>query len=418
MGHIRATHLGKAYKRYPHRWGRAAEWLGLGCHHTPHWVLHDINLDIAPGEAVGIIGLNGAGKSTLLKLITGTSRPTCGQVEVGGRVSALLELGIGFHPEFTGRQNVWNAARLAGLEPAQIQACMPDIQAFADIGDYLDQPVRTYSSGMQVRLAFAVATATRPDVLVVDEALAVGDVFFQQKCFERIQAFREQGTTLLFVSHAMSTVYTLCDRALLLEGGHVTCDDEPRRVIDLYNARLASQGAQGELQVATGGEGDAPVGSYGNDQARITGVEILHNEQPVHALPADSEVTVRITAAFQAPVADPHVGLQVRDRRGEILYMTHTHGQGLRIGPVSAGAVVQVDYRFRASLIPGDYTLTVGIADQAMPGGHVRRSLVRRQDAAGFTLTRNLDAPHWDGLCNLAPTCRIQRINEGSPASG
>lgn len=411
MSHIRTRKLSKAYKRYPHRWGRLAEWLGFGQKHQAHWVLRDIDLDIAPGEAVGIIGVNGAGKSTLLKLIAGTTHPTTGSIERGGRIAALLELGIGFHPAFTGRENVWNSAYLAGLDTATIAACLPDIAAFADIGDYLEQPVRTYSSGMQVRLAFAVATALRPEILIVDEALAVGDIFFQQKCFERIRHFRAQGTTLLFVSHAMSTVYTLCERAILLEDGRIKLDGEPRRVIDLYHADLANRLGPGDLAIATGSDPAETAGSYGRGDATIEAIALLDQGRPVRTILSDRELTLTIQVRFHRALADPHVGFQVRDRRGEALYMTHTHGLGRRIGAVESGTQILVRYAFAVRLIPGDYSITAGVADGGLPGGHLRHSLARRQDAARFSVARDPQSDSWDGLCNLQPTCDIQHLS-------
>ncbi|HWW68744.1 MAG TPA: ABC transporter ATP-binding protein, partial [Duganella sp.] len=243
MGHINVSNLGKAYKHYTSRWGRLAEWLlpRAAPRHQLKWVLRDVNFHVAPGEAVGIIGINGAGKSTLLKLITGTTRPTTGAVAIGGRVAALLELGMGFHPDFTGRQNAYMAGQLIGLTLEDIDALMPDIAAFADIGDYLDQPVRVYSSGMQMRLAFSVATARRPDVLIVDEALSVGDAYFQHKSFERIRAFRQLGTTLLIVSHDRAAMQAICDRAILLDRGRLAREGTPEAVMDYYNALLAER---------------------------------------------------------------------------------------------------------------------------------------------------------------------------------
>lgn len=406
MGWIRIRDLGKAYKRYPHKWGRLAEWFGAGPQHQSHWVLSDINLAIAAGEAIGIIGMNGAGKSTLLKIITGVTQPTTGEIQIGGHIAALLELGLGFHGEFSGRHNVWTAAQLAGHDRDTIAACLPEIEEFAGIGDYLDQPVRTYSSGMQVRLAFAVATMVRPEILIVDEALAVGDVFFQQRCFERINQFREQGTTLLFVSHTMQTVYTLCDRAILLDGGRIQLDGPARAVIDLYNAHTASRQGGGDLQVDAGEH--LAAGSYTRGDATIEAVDIVHHGQIVHTLPSDSDLSVQIRVLFNRAVNDPHVGLQIRDRRGEALYMTHTHGMNLVIGPVQAGERRTVIYRFRARLIPGDYTVTAGVADGGLPGGQLRHSLTRHQDATQFTLTTNLDAVHWNGLVNLEPECVVE----------
>ena len=234
MAQITVRNLGKAYKRYPSKWSRLAEWIipFSGNRHTLNWVLQDLNFTVNPGEAVGIIGVNGAGKSTLLKMISGTSQPTTGSVEMTGKVAALLELGIGFHPDFTGRQNAYMAGQLLGYSVDQITAMMPAIEGFAEIGEYIDQPVRFYSSGMQMRLAFSVATAERPDVLIVDEALSVGDTYFTHKCFDRIREFRKHGTTLLIVSHDKMAIQSICDRAILLNQGKVAIEGQPEMVMD------------------------------------------------------------------------------------------------------------------------------------------------------------------------------------------
>jgi len=236
MAAITVTSLGKAYKLYPNRWARFAEWAipFSKARHALKWVLSDLNFTINSGEAVGIVGINGAGKSTLLKLITGTSQPTTGSVHTNGRVAALLELGMGFHPDFTGRQNVFMACQLMGLHVDQINELMPAIESFAEIGDYIDQQVRVYSSGMQMRLAFSVATALRPDILIVDEALSVGDAFFQTKCYQRIIQFKEKGTTLLLVSHSVGDIVKHCERAILIKSGRIGQDGTSRLVTNLY----------------------------------------------------------------------------------------------------------------------------------------------------------------------------------------
>jgi len=236
MGNIRVLGLGKAYKQYSSRWSRLAELVDPRNkpRHQLRWVLKDINFTIQSGEAVGIMGINGAGKSTLLKMITGTTQPTEGSVTITGRVSALLELGMGFHTDFTGRQNAFMAGQLLGYSEEEIAGLMPEIEAFAEIGDYIDQPVRVYSSGMQVRLAFSVATAVRPDVLIVDEALSVGDAYFQAKCYRRINHFKKNGTTLLLVSHSPGDVVKHCERAILLKKGSVVVDGASRDVSNRY----------------------------------------------------------------------------------------------------------------------------------------------------------------------------------------
>src|SRR5699024_10609618 len=272
--HLHVRNVSKIYKRYPHKWARLNEWITSQKRHEGLWVLRNIHFDVAPGEAVGIIGINGAGKSTLLKIITGTTQPTTGTVEVGGRIAALLELGMGFHPDFTGRQNVYMAGQLAGLSSAQITTLMPEIESFAEIGDYLDQPVRVYSSGMQVRLAFSVATCIRPDVLIVDEALSVGDAYFQHKSFNRIREFREQGTTLLIVSHDRGAIQSLCDRAILLDQGAVIKDGAPEEVMDFYNALIAEK-ENSTVRIKQLNDGKVQTSS-GTGEARVEEIVLLN----------------------------------------------------------------------------------------------------------------------------------------------
>src|SRR6266550_1435559 len=245
MSALALRNVGKSYRRYARPRDRVVEKLmpWAGRRHENIWVLRNIDVSVQSGESIAIIGPNGAGKSTLLKLVTGTTQPTEGSVETRGRIAAILELGIGFHPEFTGRQNVLIAGQLMGFSPEEVTGAIPDMEAFAEIGAYFDQPMRVYSSGMQVRLAFSVATAIRPDVLIVDEALSVGDAYFQHKCAARIRTFKQQGTTLLFVSHDPTAVKSLCDRALLLDRGVLAKDGAPDQVLDYYNAIIAKREA-------------------------------------------------------------------------------------------------------------------------------------------------------------------------------
>ncbi len=360
MGHVRARGLGKGYKRYPRKWGRAAEWVGLGVHHQLAWVLRDVSFDIAAGEAVGIVGANGAGKSTLLKLVTGTVRPTAGTYETGGRVAALLELGIGFHSEFTGRQNVYMAGNIMGISRERIESSMGEIEDFAEIGDYIDQPVRTYSSGMQVRLAFSVATAVRPDILVVDEALSVGDTYFQHKSFDRIRRFRDQGTTLLFVSHSPGAVKTLCDRALLLDHGVLLRDGAPDAVLDYYNALIAAQRDEYEIR-----QGDARSGRgtrSGTAEASIESVEMRVGGQPANAVRSGQAVSFRVRMVARAPLPELTVGVLVRDRLGNDVFGTNTHHLGLGRTNIAAGSPMWVDFDFPAlNLGVGSYSVSTAL---------------------------------------------------------
>ena len=303
MGTITITNLGKAYKQYPSRWSRLVEWLVPFSkpQHQLKWVLQDINFTVNPGEAVGIIGINGAGKSTLLKMIVGTTLPSTGSVSITGRVAALLELGMGFHPDFTGRQNTYMAGQLMGMSVEEITSLMPEIEAFAEIGDYMDQPVRVYSSGMQMRVAFSVATARRPDVLIVDEALSVGDAYFQHKSFDRIREFRKQGTTLLLVSHDKAAIQAICGRAILLKAGRLAMEGEPEAVMDYYNAMLADHQSQKVQQIALT-EGGQRTDS-GTFEAEIISVNIIDvNEKSIEVVSVGAPIRVRIDVKINSDI--------------------------------------------------------------------------------------------------------------------
>jgi len=412
MGYLRVRDLGKAYKRYPHKWRRLAEWVGLGAHHDVNWVLRDVNFDVAPGEAVGIIGANGAGKSTLLKLLTGTIRPTTGAFETGGRVAALLELGIGFHPEFTGRQNVRMAGHILGIPSESIDSLMSEIEAFAEIGDYVDQPVRTYSSGMQVRLAFSVATAVRPDILIVDEALSVGDAYFQHKSFDRIRQFRDLGTTLLFVSHSPAAVKTLCDRAILLDHGQVLRDDSPDAALDYYNAMIAAQRADYQIRQTEAETGRTTTRS-GTAEASIVDIELLCVGVPVRALHSGDATTVRITLEVRAAVADLTAGILIRDRFGNDIFGTNTFHLGMNRTNVAAGERMIVEFVFPSfDLGAGSYSLTAALHSHEV---HTASNFDWWDRAVVFQVVRK-SGPLTIGVCALQVAARWCALDEETAA--
>lgn len=362
MGRVTVTGLGKAYRQYSSRWGRLAEWLlpGDRPRHQLHWVLRDISFEVEPGQAMGVIGINGAGKSTLLKLITGTTLPTCGTLHTSGRVAALLELGMGFHPEFTGRQNAIMAGQLLGYSRARMEELMPAIEAFADIGAYLDQPLRVYSSGMQMRLAFSVATVQRPDILIVDEALSVGDIAFQHKSMERIRAFREQGTTLLFVSHDKLAIQSLCDRALLLSEGRIAMQGEPEAVMDYYNAMLAGGDGSDVSQVVT--ESGRVQTRSGSRSATLEQVVLTDADgQPLELVAVGQAARLTVDVRVDQPLDRLVCGYMIKDRLGQPVFGTNTAHLGLDLTGLSAGRVLRLQFEFEANLGEGDYTVTVAL---------------------------------------------------------
>jgi lipopolysaccharide transport system ATP-binding protein len=406
MSSIAVSGLGKAYRQYRSRWGRLAEWLlpGSSPRHELKWVLRDIGFQVFPGEAVGIIGVNGAGKSTLLKLITGTSRPTVGQVTLRGRAAALLELGMGFHPDFTGRQNAFMAGQLIGMERREIARLMPEIEAFAEIGDAIDQPVRVYSSGMQVRLAFAVATASRPDVLVIDEALSVGDAYFQHKSFERIRAFNREGTTLLIVSHDRQAIQSICDRALLLDGGRIAREGAPEAVMDYYNALLADRQNQHVVQ-ETLEDGRARTVS-GTGEATVSDIALLDEAgRRIETARVGQALTLRVAVHTHAPIERLVFGYGIRDRLGQVVYGTNTYHTQQPLRDLPAGCRLRFDIRFAACLGPGSYAVQTALVDSDT---HLDRNYEWRDLALTFDVI-NVDKPWFSGVAWIEPEISIER---------
>lgn len=407
MGTISVSNLGKAYKQYPTRWSRLLEWLTPGHRprHSLKWVLKDINFHVEPGEAVGIIGINGAGKSTLLKMITGTTQPTTGEVQMQGRVAALLELGMGFHSDFTGRQNAFMAGQLLGYSVDEIASLMPEIAAFAEIGDYLDQPVRVYSSGMQVRLAFSVATAIRPDILIVDEALSVGDAYFQHKSFERIREFRKQGTTLLIVSHDKGAIQSICDRAILLNAGRLAMAGEPEAVMDYYNALLADHQNQAVKQESTV---DGKVKTIsGTGEAVVDDIALLDAEgQRIEIVDVGQSVTLQIRVRTHAPIERLVLGYGIKDRLGQVIYGTNTDLKKQVLNDVPADSRICFDIAFPANLGPGTYSVQTALVSTDT---HLVNNYEWRDLALLFNVV-NINKPHFAGVAWLDPNIGITSI--------
>ncbi len=405
MGTISITNLGKAYKQYPTRWSRLVEWFVPFSkpQHQLKWVLQDINFTVNPGEAVGIIGINGAGKSTLLKMIVGTTQPTTGGINITGRVAALLELGMGFHPDFTGRQNTYLAGQLLGMSVEEITNLMPEIEAFAEIGDYMDQPVRVYSSGMQMRVAFSIATARRPDVLIVDEALSVGDAYFQHKSFDRIREFRKQGTTLLIVSHDKSAIQSICDRAILLNAGKLAMQGEPEAVMDYYNAMIADK-ENSKIEQIVLDTGKVQTIS-GTGQAEIVSAVILNNKgEPVEVVNVGDNITLQIIARANASIPELVLGYLIKDRLGQPVYGTNTHHLGLPLMQLDPGERIKYQFSFPANIGEGSYSVTLALHASDT---HITANYLWVDRVLLFNIV-NINGPYFTGVAWLPPKWELQ----------
>ncbi len=397
------------------------------CYHSEFWALRDVSFDVAKGETVGIIGRNGSGKSTLLQIICGTLAPTCGTCESKGRISALLELGSGFNPEFTGRDNVYMNASILGLSQEEIDEKYPSIVEFADIGDFINQPVKTYSSGMVVRLAFAVSASVDPDILVIDEALAVGDEMFQRKCFARLRSFQENGGTILFVSHSAGAVVELCTRAVLLEQGEKLIEGQPKFVVAQYhkliNAPKEKRGyvtqsirtlarnpepAEAHLDAAPPAAGDAkpkPIGSsraffdpnlkpvstvcYLERGARIHEPKIftLDGEQVNNLIRRETYIYAYEVEFFES-FTNVRFGMLIKSMSGVELGGGVSAPQGGGMAFVPRGSRIYVEWEFECLFSPGVYFMNAGVL--AMVGDE-ETYLHRRLDTAAFRVQQEED---------------------------
>ena len=375
--------VSKIYKLYDKPIDRLKEAVSLThkSYHRDFFALSDISFDVKKGETVGIIGTNGSGKSTILKIITGVLSPTTGTAEVSGNISALLELGAGFNSEYTGLENIYMNGTMMGFSRQEMERRMDDILRFADIGDFVNQPVKTYSSGMFVRLAFALAINVDPEILIVDEALSVGDVFLQAKCYRRMEEMMKNGTTILMVSHDMGSIIKYCDKVVLLNRGHFVAQGEAGKMVDLYKKILANQTDElaealiEEKKEALGLPVEATVSDkrmkdrmnlnpevqeYGDGRASFEDFGTLDARGNVTNLLLKGEMfTIRERVRFHAPIENPIFTYTLRDKKGTDITGTNTLFEGTEIKPVKDGDVYTVSFRQKMNLLGGEYLLSM-----------------------------------------------------------
>lgn len=370
---IQVTDVEKVYNLYDKPSDRIKEALGFGRgkHHTQHHALKGVDLTIRQGECVGIIGTNGSGKSTLLKIITGVLNPTGGSVTVNGRISALLELGAGFNMEYNGIENIYLNGTMIGFSEKEIDEKMDAILEFADIGEYVYQPVKTYSSGMFVRLAFAVAINIDPEILIVDEALSVGDVFFQAKCYHKFEEFKEMGKTIVFVSHDLSSISKYCDRVVLLNQGIKLGEGEPKKMIDIYKQVLVGQYAipesdNGSLlddeEIRRAAAGNPDLLEYGSKKAVITEYYITDDKGTrTPAILKGSTFTIHMKVRMEEDLQAPIFAFTIKNVRGTEITGTNTMFEKAFLEPVKAGEEKEVTFTQNMNLQGGDYLLSLGV---------------------------------------------------------
>ncbi len=376
---VEVRDVSKAYPLFRNPRQRLLEAMTFGRlrYHEDFWALRDVSLTVERGATLGVVGANGSGKSTLLQVIAGIVRPTRGAVVTDGRIAAILELGAGFSPDFTGRENVIMYGAIMGMSRAEILRRLPEIEAFADIGEFVGRPVRTYSSGMFVRLAFATAIHVDPDILLVDEALAVGDAAFQHRCISKIKEFQRRGKTIVFVSHDMGLVKAICSEAALLHRGRLVRVGHPADIVNYYHGDV-SAAAVGQRSNATpppsrpahalfkpdpGFDRRTGLFRHGSGAARIRNVELLDADgRPVAIVPFGSEVTLRVHVEFLEDVPFSILGFYFRDKTGVDLVGSNTNEEGHPLPPRRAGDALVVDFRQQVPLQPGPYSVSTAIA--------------------------------------------------------
>ncbi len=377
---IQLEHITKVYKLYSRNRDRLKDSLGLTkkkCY-TEHYALRDVSMEVREGEMVGIIGVNGSGKSTVLKIITGVLNPTGGSMEIDGRISALLELGAGFNMEYTGLENVYLNGTMMGFSKKEIDGKLSDILDFADIGEFIHQPVKTYSSGMFVRLAFAVAINIDPEILIVDEALAVGDVFFQAKCYHKFEEFKKQGKTILFVSHDLTSIAKYCDRVILLNKGVKLAEGSPKDMVNMYKKLLVHQLDEDSLEDVSGRSGigkhtedgkawkdhfevNPTILDYGEKQAEIVDFAIVDQYGQFSSIIEKGSVCqIKSKVYFHSQVKEPIFTITIRNKQGTDITGTNTMFERVETGTVEAGETRIVTYTQRIDLQGGDYLLSLG----------------------------------------------------------
>lgn len=400
---LKVTNISKVYRIYDRPVDRILETLPLARpRHSDFRALHPLSLEVQSGETLGVVGPNGGGKSTLLQLLTGIIEPTTGRVVRKGRTAALLELGAGFNPEFSGRENVYINGEILGLSRRELDASMPSIEHFAGIGEFIERPVKTYSTGMHVRLAFSVAIHVDPEILIVDEALAVGDAVFANRCIRKFEELREKGVTVVFVSHDLGLVKQLCDRAIFLMDGRVAAEGEPSDVINRYvgsvlEKQKAWQATEDAAHEMTSSH------RHGDGAVEIRAVEFVGEDgSPVRVIQAGDRVTVQLEAHFHEEQDEPMAGILIRTRNGLDAFGTNTQEEGVQLPACRPGDSLKIEFSFDCWLTPQEYTLTIAAQHAS---GHSHDWL---DDAITFQV---LDTAKRAGIANLPTTVSVSSVS-------
>lgn len=409
---MRVKGISKRFKSYKSPADRLKEILFRKKYHRDIIALEDISFEVQEGETLGIVGQNGAGKSTILKILSGVLLPDTGTIEIDGKVTGLLELGTGFNPELTGIENIYMNGTFLGMSRAEIDEKKPDIMDFAELGQFIYEPIRTYSSGMLMRLAFSIAIHAEPKCFLVDEALSVGDAYFQQKCMRKIMEYKNTGGSIIFVSHDMNAVKILCDSAILLDKGHILDYGDPKSIVDYYYGMILKKSHMGDMEVevtkANSTEGGR-VSSTSTGEIKLISFNIL-NERDEKISYIESEQAVKFVCELESlkNFSDPHYGLAIRNILGVSLFETNTYCMGIKNPPLKKGQKVKITYKMKVPLSAGNYSISIGVANKGYDRGSFEEYLLQTHDVDILKVVSKDDSIIYSGIFNMNPQVSVK----------
>lgn len=410
---IKVSGVSKTFKSYHSPADRLKEKIFRKKYHREINALQNISFEVKEGKTLGIVGQNGAGKSTLLKILSGVLLPDEGSIKVDGKITGLLELGTGFDHELTGLENIFMNGTFLGMDKDEIERKKDDIINFTELGEFIYDPIKTYSSGMLMRLAFSIAMHAEPKCFLVDEALSVGDAYFQQKCMRKILEFKNDGGSIIFVSHDMNAVKTICDSAILLDHGHIISSGDPKEIIDYYHGIILSKSHMGNTEVIVNEVTDDHTG-HKNPSASTGEVELLSfkvlNSKNEEILHIESEQVVKVIYQVKTlkELSDPHFGLHVRNNLGVSVFETNTYCSGIKTFTLKKGQIAELTWEFLFPLSAGDYSFSVGVANKGYGRDAFEEYLLMAHDIEVLKVIPNSNAIVYSGVFNMKPKIKIQ----------
>jgi ABC-type polysaccharide/polyol phosphate transport system ATPase subunit len=410
---IKVSGVSKTFKSYHSPADRLKEKIFRKKYHREITALQNVSFEVKEGKTLGIVGQNGAGKSTLLKILSGVLLPDEGSIKVDGKITGLLELGTGFDHELTGLENIFMNGTFLGMDKDEIERKKDDIINFTELGEFIYDPIKTYSSGMLMRLAFSIAMHAEPKCFLVDEALSVGDAYFQQKCMRKILEFKNDGGSIIFVSHDMNAVKTICDSAILLDHGHIISSGDPKDIIDYYHGIILSKSHMGNTEVIVNEVIDDHTG-HKNPSASTGEVELFSfkvlNSKNEEILHIESEQVVKVIYQVKAlkELSDPHFGLHVRNNLGVSVFETNTYCSGIKTFTLKKGQIAELTWEFLFPLSAGDYSFSVGVANKGYGRDAFEEYLLMAHDIEVLKVIPNSNAIVYSGVFNMKPKIEIQ----------